>query len=147
MKKERLVRIGVLLFALSMFTSYVVHSQLQQTRKVASSSKSIVLADELASPLKKPSDTTNPPPVFVVFMTNQPDSAKRGREMYFPGSKSSPVFTPAGVGGDLFSSISNLFPLPDAPPATNPVAQSLLEKPKVTFHPTIKKTDAGSGAR
>ena len=86
MKRKKIARIGVVLFALSMLTGYVVYSQLQQTRKVASSSKLRLLKEDL------PLGTTKLTAPASAPHSNTPAPLTAGSGKFFPGSKSVQVF-------------------------------------------------------
>jgi hypothetical protein len=111
MKNRRSAQIASVMLALSILTTYVVHSQRQSTRSVAPSSKLIVL-DEGKKPETSGKESTNAltrqkmavapgsksmAPVVVVsprtsaLATNSLTSGAR-RVMVAPGSKSGPVF-------------------------------------------------------
>ncbi len=111
MKNRRSAQIASVMLALSMLTTYVVHSQRQSARSVAPSSKLIVL-DEVKAPGTSGKKSTNAltrqkiavapgsksmaPIVDVSSRASAPatNSLMSGaqRRMVAPGSKSGPVF-------------------------------------------------------
>jgi hypothetical protein len=98
MKPRRPFQIVALASALSLFMSYVVYSQLQHTRTIASSSKSMTLALPASSPgtnifsktIKSAATDRADASTNAARATNV--GVKAG-PMVFPGSKSAAVFT------------------------------------------------------
>ena len=111
MKNKRSAQIASVMLALSMLTTYVVHSQRQSTRSVAPSSKLILLDDgkktetsgqqsihslarqnmAIAPGSKSMAPVVTVSPRLSASATNPHASGAR-RVMVAPGSKSGPVF-------------------------------------------------------
>jgi hypothetical protein len=99
MLKRKALQIVTLIAAVVLLSAYVVYSQLKQSGTVASSSKSIVLTnrgtlDKTNPVAAKP--FTNSAPAIRPASSNPTNSSSPGKkpELFFPGSKSSAVFTP-----------------------------------------------------
>ncbi len=103
MKTKKSVRVAAVLFSMTMFAGYVVYSQLEHSRNIASSSKSGILrAGSEPGTATSEADSTNNSQMGVVpgskslapvLQVRQKSSAsKAGQRQVAPGSKSAAVF-------------------------------------------------------
>jgi hypothetical protein len=106
MQMKPTLRIGVVLFALTMLATYVVYSQLQQTRRVAPGSKGGTLETVRQAPsppvtngslqrqVVAPSSKSRAPLILMPSAPAGRSQVEQRSELVVSGSKSAPVFDP-----------------------------------------------------